>query len=176
MKKKSIGTNETVNTNDKNEFITANESYPINQPINRPPQVHPASSGYYPSFDPSTSNIGRGSIVNPAFGYTLYQSNSEMNNKIVQDEIASRRFLYVFRNAYGLTTAINYKYDNEALNKFLSMFDVWGSDGERKTDKDEKFDEYWFELPAECYSMFSTEVFKEVFRRFGVRVVFDYPF
>ena len=177
MKKKNIGTNETVNAEDKNNFITGYEGCAINQPVNKPPQVHPASSGYYPSFDPNTSNIGMaGRFINPVFGSALYQNNSEMNNKIIQDEIASRRFLYVFRNAYGLTTAINYKYDNAALNKFLSMFDVWGSDGERKTDKDEKFDEYWFELPAECYSMFSTEVFKEVFRRFGVRVVFDYPF
>lgn len=167
--RRPLNTNESISaTNKKPETMTSHGDHVINQPVNKPPVPSSAQYGYYPSFDPSASNISMGS--NPK------QSNVEMNNKIIQDEIASRRFLYVFRNAYGLTTVINYKYDNEALNKFLSMFDVWGSDGERKTDKDEKFDEYWFELPAECYSMFSTEVFKEVFRRFGVRVVFDYPF
>ena len=173
---KGLNTDEKSNmTTEKHEFMNSQDYY-INQPINKPPVPSSDQYSYYPSFDPNMSNVGDSKRYNdPITSSTPHQTNS-MNDRIIEEEINSRRFLYVFRNAYGLTTVINYKYDNAALNKFLSMFDVWGSDGERKTDKDEKFDEYWFELPAECYSMFSTEVFKEVFRRFGVRVVFDYPF
>lgn len=174
---KTLNTNETINAIDKHESMNSQDYY-INQPVNKPPVPSNAQYGYYPYyFDPSTSNVCESKRYNDSITSSeSHQTNSDMNDRIIEEEISSRRFLYVFRNAYGLTTVINYKYDNAALNKFLSMFDVWGSDGERKTDKDDKFDEYWFELPSECYSMFKTEVFKEVFRRFGARVVFEYPF
>ena len=89
----------------------------------------------------------------------------------------NRKFVYAFRNPSHRTISIvNYDADNNILNTFLSMFDIWGTSGEFKFSIDNNHQEVWFECHTSLWTALHTHVFHEAFKRMGVTLVFEYPY
>lgn len=87
----------------------------------------------------------------------------------------NRKFVYAFRNCHGATSIVNYDAANSNVNTFLSLFDIWRSNGEFKLSADGNHQEVWFELPHGMLTMLDTLSFESAFERMGVKLVFDYP-
>ena len=87
-----------------------------------------------------------------------------------------RKYVYAFINVHGMVSVVNYDATNNEVNSFISKFDGWGSKGSFKTSADGNNQEVWFECFKEVWEMLHTEAFTTVFKRMGVRLVFEYPY
>ncbi len=95
-----------------------------------------------------------------------------------RESYKERKFLYLFPRPDGTTwNAVNYDAVNYELNAFLSLFEVWGGEGQHKISEDGNHQEVWFEVSSDFAKLFevNAEVLKAV-GRMGVQVVYDYPF
>ena len=95
------------------------------------------------------------------------------------DPYENRKYLYIFESAHGSTYhAVNYS-GNVYLNTFLTLFDVWGSlnhaGHDKLSDNGNKI-ERWFEVSKEFVDMLETETMRNAIKRFGVELVYEYPF
>lgn len=83
-----------------------------------------------------------------------------------------RNYVFIFSSVNNTTWAINYDPSNLQVNKFLSLFDVWGSSGEFKKESSE----VWFECSKEFLELSKTPDMDRAFKRMGVKLVYTYPF
>lgn len=89
----------------------------------------------------------------------------------------NRKFVYAFRNpSHRTISMVNYNADNNTLNTFLSVFDIWGMKGEFKISIDNNHQEVWFEWSDSLWEVLHTNAFHEAFKRIGVTLVFEYPY
>ena len=72
--------------------------------------------------------------------------------------------------------SFNYDATNNKVNSFLSLFDGWRSSGQFKTSVDGNHQEVWFECFCEIRDLLRVEMFREAFKRMGVKLVFEYPY
>ena len=90
-------------------------------------------------------------------------------------------YVYVFPSVHNTTNVVNYAACNNAVNTFLSYFDVWGSNGHFKINEKSHSDPYkqtpevWFECSKEFLELCKAEPMKNAFRHMGVEVGFEYP-
>lgn len=90
----------------------------------------------------------------------------------------NRKYLYIFKSPHGTYNAVNYS-GNAYLNTFLTLFDVWGSlnhAGHDKLSDNGNTIERWFEVSKEFVDMLETETMRHAIKRFGVELVYEYPF
>ena len=87
-----------------------------------------------------------------------------------------RSFVYVFKSVHNTTNVINYDATNNMLNSFLSLFDIWKSNGKFKMSDDGNHQEVWFECSKSFMTLCKNEDFVNALDRMGVKVVFDYPY
>lgn len=88
----------------------------------------------------------------------------------------NRNFVYISNSVYGTTNVVNYDSNNNGVNNFIKLFDVWNSSGEVKVSEDGVHKEVWFECSKFFYDMCKSGDMCGAFNRLGVKVVFDYPF
>ena len=90
----------------------------------------------------------------------------------------NRQYLYIFKSPHGTYNAVNYS-GNPYLNTFMTLFDVWGSlnhAGHDKLSDNGNTSERWFEVSKEFVDMLETQTMREAIKRFGVELVYEYPF
>ena len=87
-----------------------------------------------------------------------------------------RRFVYAFVNPHNTVSVVNYDATNSDVKSFLSLFDIWHSQGEYKMSIDDNHQEVWFECSKEFLKLAEFPTFKEAFLRMGVRFTLEYPF
>lgn len=85
----------------------------------------------------------------------------------------NRRYILIFLSPNGTTHVVNYMADNNYLNTFLSVFDIWGSGGQHKLSDDNNHAEVWFEMSKEFYKLVKTETMQHALKRFGVEIKFN---
>ena len=88
----------------------------------------------------------------------------------------NRKFVYAFMNPHNSISVVNYNADNNTLNTFLSLFDVWDMKGQFKLSNDNNHQEVWFEWHKSLWDALHTDPFSEAFRKMGVTLVFEYPY
>ena len=94
------------------------------------------------------------------------------------DPYENRKYLYVFKSPHGTYHAVNYS-GNAYLNTFMTLFDVWGNlnhAGHHKLSDNGNTSEVWFEVSNEFVEMLKTEPMRIAIKRFGVELVYKYPF
>ena len=84
-----------------------------------------------------------------------------------------RHRILIFPSNHGTTNIINYMADNNNLNTFLSVFDIFDDGGNHKISDDNNHVEVWFEASEEFYEMSKTESMQRAFKHFGVKVEYD---
>ena len=88
--------------------------------------------------------------------------------------LESRKFMYVHSTVHDTTGVVNYDSENQALNKFISVFDVWGGMGYFKCCTDIRYTKVEFECLKELHELVQIEEFKRFIKnRYGVDILFD---
>lgn len=105
-----------------------------------------------------------------------------MNTKQSLFNDIKRNYVYIFPSVHNTTCVVNYDWNNSQVNNFLSLFDIWGSHGQRKahfqeSNYESQVDyEVWFECSKEFTDLATTPDMVRAFKRMNVNVVTDYPF
>ena len=85
----------------------------------------------------------------------------------------SRKTIFVYKTPFDTVGVFNYDSSNDKLNEFLSMFNIWSTYYEFEKCSDNVHTKAIFEFPLEMIEMLGNDVFKQVFKRFGVKLTFD---
>lgn len=81
-----------------------------------------------------------------------------------------RKRILIFKSVHNTTNVVNYMADNNNLNTFLSVFDIFGRGGNHKISDDRNHSEVWFEADEEFYDIIKTETMQNALKKFGVRI------
>lgn len=89
--------------------------------------------------------------------------------------MSNRAIVYAYQNPGGRVTIINYAAENNAVNTFLSHFEVWDGNGQFQLSADGEHQEVRFECVNEMWNMLHTGLMHTIFERMDVALVFEEP-
>jgi hypothetical protein len=98
-----------------------------------------------------------------------------------EDPYANRKYLYIFKSPVNDTyNVVNYDACNAYLNSFMCLFDVWSDrinkGGLHQLSDNGNTSEVWFEVSNDFVEMLNNPEMKRAIKKFGVEVVYKYPF
>lgn len=93
----------------------------------------------------------------------------DAKNTVIEDH---KRVL-IYHSVHGTTNVVNYDIGNQALNAFLSAFDVWGSKGDCCKASINSDPEIRFEMDFDFYILSKRDTLRNAIERFGVRVLHE---
>lgn len=85
----------------------------------------------------------------------------------------NRKIVFAYRTPYDTVGVFNYDSSNNKLNEFLSMFNIWSTHYGFEKCSDNVHTKAVFEFPLEMMKMIDHDIFKQIFKRFGVKMTFD---
>lgn len=84
-----------------------------------------------------------------------------------------RRRILISQSAHRTTLVVNYMADNNLLNEFLSVFDIFDGYGDHQISDDNNHAEVHFEMSEEFFTIASTEIMQRALSKFGVKIEFE---